>query len=711
MRDRRRRAALVALAALSGIVVFWLAADLFAHYSSNHDEGVYLQQAQLLLDGQLWMQPAIPDAVHPWFFVEDAGRLYPKYTPVPAGMFALGVAVGVPRLSLALVAAGSVALVGLVTEEAFDDRVGLLAAGLFAASPLFLLDSAVFLPYAPTTLLNLLFALGYLRACRADTSTRHRTYAALAGGAVGLAFFARPYTAVLFAAPFVGHALAVLAVDWRRGGGAVLGISRSVLERYALIAGLGLAGVGVSLAYNAVVTGDPLVFPYQAFAPQDGPGFGVRRILGYEREYTPALALRANAEVLWVLLTRWVVAGPVGSLAAGVGLLVAASRAVRAVGVSVPHPDDLGDHGARALLAGLLVSVPVGNVFFWGNLNVLAALDVPDDGLVSLLGPFYHFDLLVPVAAFGAFGVLTVGDWLRSVVANRWSAGTGRAVVAGVLVAVILVAGVAQAAALTGPVERNRAYTDRYEQAYEPFADRTFEDALVFVPTPYGEWLNHPFQSLRNDPELDGPAVYALDRSPGENFAVLDTYDDRTPYRYTYRGAWNPNVEASRDPIVATVEPLQVARGDRHRVTFTVGRVVGAESATVRLASSEVAVQYGVERLPDRNLTVEWTVTPGQARVNESNLRGYSEESVVRFENATDLSLAVTFTQAGGSTVTYRQELTVERTDDAVRVVWPPETTVCRLVADCGREGTYVDGAEGYVGGVSVAENLTTHSP
>ena len=710
MSDRRRRAALVALAALSGVVVFWLAADLFAHHSSNHDEGVYLQQAQLLLDGRLWMRPAISDAVHPWFFTEDAGRLYPKYTPVPAGLFALGVAVGIPRLSLALVAAGNVALVGLVAEEAFDRRVGLLAAALFAASPLFLLDSAVFLPYAPTTLLNLLFALCYLRACRADTA-RRRGYAALAGIAVGVAFFARPYTAVLFAAPFVGHALAVLAADWRRDGGTVFGISRSVLERYGLIAGLGLAGVGVSLVYNAVVTGDPLVFPYQAFAPQDGPGFGVRRVLGYERAYTPALALRANSEVLWVLLTRWVVAGPVGSLAAGVGLLVAARRAVSAVGVSAPRPDDIGNHGARVLLAGLLVSVPVGNLFFWGNLNVLAALDVPDDGLVSLLGPFYHFDLLVPVAAFGAFGVLTVGGWLRSVATRRWSAGTGRAVVAGGLVAVILVAGVAQAAALSGPVDRNRGYTDRYEQAYEPFDDRTFEDALVFVPTPYGEWLNHPFQSLRNDPGLDGPTVYALNRSPDENFAVLDTYDERTPYRYTYRGAWNPNVEATRDPIVATVEPLHVARGDRHRVTFTVGRVVGAESATVRLASAEGAVQYGVERLPDRNLTVEWTVTPGRARVNESNLRRYGGESVVRFANATDLSLAVTFTQAGGSTVTYRQELAVEQTDEGVRVVWPPETTVCRLVADCGREGTYIEGTDGYVGGVSVAENLTTHSP
>ncbi|MFB6141797.1 MAG: ArnT family glycosyltransferase [Halorientalis sp.] len=717
MADRRARVALSALAVLAGVVVLWLAVDLFPHHSSNHDEGVYLQQAQLLLDGQLWLHSTVPEAVQPWFFVRDGGRLYPKYTPVPAGVFALGLAVGLPRLSLALVAVANVALVGLLAREATDARTAVLAAALFAASPLFLLDSAVFLPYAPTTALNLLFALAYVRACRSDGPTPRRRYAALAGGAIGLAFFARPFTAVLFGAPFVIHALLVLGTSWREGHGRrathdgtatarVLGFERPVVERNALVAGLGIAGVGAALAYNAVVTGDPLVFPYQAFAPRDGLGFGVRRILGYERTYTPALALRANAQVLWAFLTRWAVAPPLGPLAAAVGLAVAAVRGWRAGVTSLPRTDGLSDHGVRALVAGLAVSVPLGNVFFWGNLNILAALDVPHDGLISLLGPFYHFDLLVPLAVFGALGLVATGRALRRMLLAHVSPRATRAGLAVAVVALLLVAGVAQVAALDGPVERNRQYTERYDRAYEPFAGQSFEDALVFVPTPYGDWLNHPFQSLRNDPGFDGSVVYALDRETAADFRVLDTFGDRQPYRYTYRGAWTPDVVAGTDPIVARLEPLRVVRGDRHRVTFTVGQVAGAQSATVRLSGPDATAHYGVDRLGNGSLTVRWTVGDGIARVNESDLYRFGETETVRFEGPTTLSLTVTFTQAGGATVSYRQEVAVEPTADGVRLVWPPETTVCRLVADCGHRGTYVPRAEDYVTGVSVTERI-----
>ena len=53
----------------------------------------------------------------------------------------------------------------------WDDRHSsrgqlLLAGAVILASPLFLIDASVFLPYAPTTALNLLFAYGYLRADR-----------------------------------------------------------------------------------------------------------------------------------------------------------------------------------------------------------------------------------------------------------------------------------------------------------------------------------------------------------------------------------------------------------------------------------------------------------------------------------------------------------------------------------------------------------------
>ncbi len=191
--DRRRYRLATACIALAGALAAWLlATELFPYHSLNHDEGVYLQQAAMLLEGQLTLRPPVEDAFRPWFFVADGDRLYPKYAPVPAAMFALGEFLGGYRLALVGIAAAIPALVVGVVREVFDRPTGLLAGAFVLASPLFLVDASVFLPYAPTTVLNLLFAYGYFRADR----TADRRWAALAGVAVGLAFFARPYTAL-----------------------------------------------------------------------------------------------------------------------------------------------------------------------------------------------------------------------------------------------------------------------------------------------------------------------------------------------------------------------------------------------------------------------------------------------------------------------------------------------------------------------------------
>ncbi|MUW15528.1 hypothetical protein GJ633_13485, partial [Halorubrum sp. CBA1125] len=324
-------AALVSLAA--GVLTFVVAATIFSHHSANHDEGVYLTQAALLLGGQLEFHAgALADAFHPWFFIEDGGRLYPKYNPVPAATFAVSMALfGEPRVTLAAIAAGNAALVYLLGSQAFGRRAGLAAAVLFAASPMAIATSSAFLPYAPTTFFNLIFAVAYLRSVR-DGSLRA---AGVAGVAIGIAFFARPYTAVLFATPFICHAL------WRVGSAlASVGTGRSVstpralaagglrglpgpVRRHGLTALFGTGFVGVTLAYNVRMTGSPLVFPYQAFAPMDGPGFGERRILGHSVEYTPELALEANWYALQEIATLWLAGGPLGTVLALGGVVAA----------------------------------------------------------------------------------------------------------------------------------------------------------------------------------------------------------------------------------------------------------------------------------------------------------------------------------------------------------------------------------------------------
>ncbi|TKX69595.1 hypothetical protein EXE45_07595 [Halorubrum sp. SP9] len=256
--------------------------------------------------------------------------------------------------------------------------------------------------------------------------------------------------------------------------------------------------------------------------------------------------------------------------------------------------------------------------------------------------------------------------------------------------------------AASGPIERNAAVDEKHEIAYAPFDETTFEDGLVFVPTPYGEWQSHPFQYLRNGPGLDGDVVYALERDPVENFAVLDAYPDRTLYRYGYHGVWTPNPEAH---VVPKLEPLDRRSGGRIDAETTVGVPDRVARAQVRVDPRRGApggpdhVSYTVSD-PGESLAVDWAVTPAGARLPgaERAAAGNASEPVPFDPDGDVIAVTVTLVDPAGATYTYRQEVTVRVSggDEAgaggerVEAVWPPERSTCRLVTECGNEGTYL---------------------
>jgi hypothetical protein len=692
----RYRLVATCLALLAGLTVFVLAHDLFPYHSSNHDEGVYLQQAGMLLEGQLRLVPGsdpLREAFHPWFFVESEAGFYPKYTPVPAAMFALGKLAGGYRLALFGIAVANVGLAYAVTAAAFDRPTGLLAAATMTASPLFLMTSAVFLPYAPTTALNLLFAAAYVRAVRLGDVR----YAALSGAAIGLAFFARPYTAVLFATPFVCHAL------WRIGRAR---LDAAVLVRYGTVAGVGTAFVGLTLAYNTHLTGSPLLFPYEAFAPLDGLGFGQRRILGHEMVYTSEFALEVNAVVVRTLATDWFTAGLLGA-----GVAVAGLGAV-VLGVGRDGLDtgaSLSDRQLQCLLVGIGVTVVAGNVYFWGNANILADVSEPGDGLVSLFGPFYHFDLLVPLSALAAHGTLSIGRWLRGRANERLQPGTVRVLAAVCLLVALPVVGVAQAGVLGPPVERHTAYAEKFEGAYAPFEEADLTDALVFVPDEYGEWRNHPFQWLRNDPGFDGPVVYAISRTPPDDFAVLSAYPDRNYYRFRYHGEWTPDPEERVYPILERLDRREAPSVSARTSVRIPDRIT---SVSVSVETDGSVRRYRYESNPPDVLAVDWTLTPEGVQVENDDLATGDGPPAPVPTDGGEVALAVTIAEPGGGTLTYREELLVRSTGDGVEVLWPPASSACLLVTECGLEGTYVpDEPVTRPGGIGMNTTLRDGNP
>ena len=667
----RADAAAVLLAVGGGLLAAGVATQLFPYRSPNHDEAVYLQQAAMLLDGQLVVRPPVPESFRPWFFVRAPdSALYPKYAPVPAAVFAAGTVLGAPWLSLVVVAAAVVGLTHLTVREAFDPRVGAVAAALVLVSPLFVVQSGVFLPYAVTAAFELLFAAAYLRGDR----TGSRRWAALSGAAIGVAWFARPYTATLFAAPFV------LQAAWRVGRPredrpTVAGrLDRPALARNLVTAAVGLAGVVVALGYNAAVTGDPLTFPYQAFAPRDGIGFGRRALLGHAVEYTPSVAVAANARVLSALFTDWVAGGLVGSLLAAVGLGALGRRALT----------DGRVDSRRLVLVGLGASVTLGNVYFWGNLNVLGDPTAPGDGLLAALGPYYHYDLLVPTAALAAYAVVLAADRATAIVRGRTSTdGQAAAVLAALAVAGTAVVAVPATAALAEPLQRNAETTAAYEQAYEPVEKRSFDDALVFLPAPYGPWLNHPFQAWRNDPDYAGEVVYALREN---QFAVVEAYPDRRLYRYAYRGAWAPTAGETVEPRLRRIRHVS---GDRVTVETTLGVPAEARSVSVRLSTNEGSALYAAGGTPetvDLSLVVEGDRVGVQGpvdRVGDAAPVPVGERETVR--------LVVYVSTTGTDAFSYRLDVPVRREAGGVRAL-TPYTEVCTVPARCGGEAAAVPG-------------------
>jgi hypothetical protein len=358
-------------------------------------------------------------------------------------------------------------------------------------------------------------------------------------------------------------------------------------------------------------------------------------------------------------------------------------------GVALATTADHVDREFAAVVGGVVPAVVLGNAYFWGTLNGLR------NGLIQLLGPFYHFDLLLPLSVFGALTLVMLGRQVWALLIDRLSRRR-----AGVAFLVLLVCSAplvvaVERDALSEPWAENRQRTESLAATYEPFEERTFDDALVYTPDPYGDWQQHPFQYLRNDPGFDGPVLYVLDQGPDADIRALDA-TDRTPYRFTYRGEWTGAV----DPVEPTLTRLRVIEGERIRADSRLGAPDGATAASVRIETEVDAARYRIESV-DEAERVTWALTPdGVSVVNHPRAAG--PEQVALPEGASEVDLVVRFATTGGASVTYRQEVTLDRSGGTLRVLWPPETRVCRLRPECSTDGTWVGPDGDYLGGVSV---------
>jgi len=260
----------------------------------------------------------------------------------PAALALSDAFLGSMRLGVALVAVLTVVAMYCFAFELLRRRKHALVATLvLTASPIFVIQSGLFLSYLFTLGLGMGFGASVLRGLRLG---RGRSFV-LAGALLGMIFATRPFDAGLWALPFAVYSAVQLRSHLRRLAGCA--------GRIALGAAPFVAAI---LLYNLHVTGAPLKFPISAAEPMNTFGFGPRRIAGTARimQYDLDRALRA-AVVNFAALPDWMLGG---LLAVAVALLAIALRR------RVP---------STWLLVGIAAVFPLGYLAYWGNTLMASA--------------------------------------------------------------------------------------------------------------------------------------------------------------------------------------------------------------------------------------------------------------------------------------------------------------------------------------------------
>jgi hypothetical protein len=313
------------MAAISFAVSAWTGASFGDRPPTYHDEFSYLFQARTFLGGRLSFPsfqplPELFDQMH----VLNEGRFASRYFPGTGLWLAPFVAIGRPYLGHWLAGALATLCVFWTGWELGGRRTAIVAGLLNALSPGLALFSNLLLSHHPTLVGLMFFIWMSLRAQRTGRIRDH------AFGAIGLTFamLCRPMTAFGVGLPF-GLLLAWQLLRPNAKNDMSTGSSTAVdsLRQRALVVvawGLPLAaGLGGMLYYNAAITGDPWVSPYQlytdTYTPRHVYGFhnvtrgeqrlGPKVLENYDtwaEELTPALAarkvkIRTFASLRWTL--------------------------------------------------------------------------------------------------------------------------------------------------------------------------------------------------------------------------------------------------------------------------------------------------------------------------------------------------------------------------------------------------------------------------
>jgi len=354
-----KRASLrTAALAVSGLSICLIAFVMFVVLRGRpivDDELTYNSMAGTYASGHLAL-PLMPGMLREPFTVATRIGMTGKYLPGEALVQVPGVLVAFPALMHLPLAALALFCVFRATSLLGDPRIAAWTTIFVAASPMFILCAATSQSQLTSLACCAVAGLGYAYI------ERERPWLGAMLLAIGVVFGV--FTRIQAIVPI--GAVLVIAALWRLFRQHRLGSMAFLL---ALLAG----GAGLLFWYDWLLTGKPLMLPWNLFRPPEHYGFGA--IWPNDSFHHNLRTLLENLLVSAVRLNVWWLGWPLG-LALLIHWLM----------------------NGRALIGG-------GRVWVVAAIAFIAFQAGYYSTGISDVGPIYHFELLIPLAIIGANAV------------------------------------------------------------------------------------------------------------------------------------------------------------------------------------------------------------------------------------------------------------------------------------------------------------------
>jgi len=472
------------LGSIAFIVTFSIYSILF-HSSSTRidlDEIGYLFQSNNFAMGSLYSF-APPKNLQKFFdtyhVVIHQGKIFGKYPFGHSLILMLGILVGGVIIIPSLVAALNVILNYYIAKEIYDRSVAVCSSLLCLFCPFFLGYSSTLLSEGSSLFFLSLFLLFFLKFIK---NPKKIMYPLLCGFFLGMKFNTKPITVISLSLPFIVYSFYLLL--HRKGRNYMKGFIMITLSFGALFS--------LFFLYNYTLTGDPLLMPYNIYAPYDRPGFGPE-MGGAVKEWgenQDGHCLSEGLRMAYVdisYLNQWMGWGFPISLVL-VLTLFAKGR--------------IGEW--EWILFSTVISLIAILISYWGP-------------SIRELGPVHYFDTILPLTLLSGRGI-------------NLSMKSGVEYKRRLMILFMIFTLIAGLYSLRVPIKKLYFLTSNYSKLKEEIHKKNIHRSLIFVQTDPNKPEGIPLVLYHNHPSFNNDIVYALDLGYEHNKELIKAYLDRNIY-------------------------------------------------------------------------------------------------------------------------------------------------------------------------------------